>query len=59
LAIEIDGGQRADNPADETRTRIIESAGYRVIRFWNTDVLQNTDGVFAAILEEVAIARAE
>src|SRR5690606_6211846 len=33
LAIELDGGQHADNPADEERTRMIEAHGYRVIRF--------------------------
>src|SRR5690606_7679624 len=59
LAIECDGGQHADNPADEERTRLIEAHGYRVIRFWNNDVLQNTDGVLIRILEEIALARAE
>ena len=57
LAIELDGGQHADNPADDARTRVIEAHGYRVIRFWNNDVLQNTDGVLTAILEELRIAR--
>ena len=57
LAIELDGGQHADNPADDARTRVIEAHGYRVIRFWNNDVLQNTDGVLTMILEELKIAR--
>jgi very-short-patch-repair endonuclease len=57
LAIELDGGQHADNAADEARTRVIEAHGYRVIRFWNNDVLQNTEGVLLAILEELKIAR--
>ena len=57
LAIELDGGQHADNPADDARTQIIEAHGYRVIRFWNNEVLQNTDGVLTAILEELNIAR--
>ncbi|HQV02845.1 MULTISPECIES: endonuclease domain-containing protein [unclassified Novosphingobium] len=57
LAIELDGGQHADNPADDARTQVIEAHGYRVIRFWNNDVLQNTDGVLIAILEELKIAR--
>ena len=57
LAIELDGGQHADNPADAARTAIIEAHGYRVIRFWNNDVLQNTDGVLTAILEELTLAR--
>lgn len=31
------------------RTSFLNSHGYRVIRFWNNDVLENTDGVVAAI----------
>jgi BirA family biotin operon repressor/biotin-[acetyl-CoA-carboxylase] ligase len=57
LAIELDGGQHADNAADEARTRVIEAHGYRVIRFWNNDVLANTDGVLILIAEEIALAR--
>jgi very-short-patch-repair endonuclease len=57
IAIELDGGQHNESPTDEARTRVIEAHGYRVIRFWNNDVLQNTDGVLLAILEELKIAR--
>ena len=57
LVIEVDGGQHADNPADDIRTREIEAYGYRVIRFWNNDVLSNTDGVIEAIMLELDIAR--
>lgn len=57
LAIELDGGQHADSATDEARTRVIEAHGYRVIRFWNNDVLQNTDGVLTEIIQELAIAR--
>ncbi|WP_082737857.1 MULTISPECIES: endonuclease domain-containing protein [unclassified Sphingomonas] len=50
LVIEVDGGQHAENTdADARRTRFIEAEGYRVIRFWNNDVLNNTDGVIAQI----------
>ena len=56
LVIEVDGGQHADNAADEVRTRMIEAHGYRVIRFWNNDVLSNTDGVLIQIAEALAIA---
>jgi very-short-patch-repair endonuclease len=48
LVIEADGGQHADD--GETRTRWIEAQGYRVIRFWNNDVLGNTEGVLLEIL---------
>ena len=48
LVIEIDGGQHGD-AVDEVRTRFLEARGYRVIRFWNNDVLGNLDGVIAEI----------
>jgi very-short-patch-repair endonuclease len=47
LVIEVDGGQHAECPADAARTRYIESKGYRVLRFWNNDVLGNLEGVVA------------
>jgi very-short-patch-repair endonuclease len=57
IAIECDGGQHADSITDEARTREIEAHGYRVIRFWNHDILQNTDGVLTRLAEEIALAR--
>lgn len=57
LAIELDGGQHADSLMDANRTRVIEAHGYRVIRFWNNEVLGNIDGVLTVIAEEIAIAR--
>ena len=57
LAIECDGGQHADSATDEARTRLIEAHGYRVIRFWNNDILANTEGVLIRIDEEIALAR--
>jgi very-short-patch-repair endonuclease len=50
IVIEIDGGQHAVQAAkDEQRTRFLESEGYRVLRFWNNDVLGNIDGVLEVI----------
>jgi very-short-patch-repair endonuclease len=43
LVIEVDGGQHAEE-ADAVRTAIIEAEGYRVLRFWNNDVLGNAEG---------------
>ena len=48
LVIEVDGGQHATE-ADEPRSAIIEGEGYRVIRFWNNEVLGNREGVWTAI----------
>lgn len=46
LVIEVDGGQHAvDVAKDEARTAYLEAQGYRVIRFWNNDVLERIDGV--------------
>jgi BirA family biotin operon repressor/biotin-[acetyl-CoA-carboxylase] ligase len=57
LAIELDGGQHADSLTDANRTRVIEAHGYRVIRFWNNEVLGNIEGVLTVIAEEIALAR--
>ena len=56
LAIELDGGQH-DAERDAARTAIIDKYGYRVLRFWNGDLLTNTDGVLEAIRQELLIAR--
>ena len=56
LVVELDGGQHGDE-ADAARTAVIEAFGYRVIRFWNNDVLANTEGVLEAIRQELLIAR--
>ena len=57
LAIECDGGHHSAEE-DAERTRAIEAHGYRVIRFWNNEVLGNIDGVLEALSQEIAIARA-
>ena len=50
IVIEVDGGQHAvRTEADAERTKALEANGYRVLRFWNNDVLMNIDGV----LEEI------
>ena len=51
LVVEVDGGQHADQvDADAKRTAVLSKFGYRVIRFWNNDVLENTQGVLESIL---------
>ena len=52
LVVEVDGGQHnVEEEKDAKRTRWLEERGYRVVRFWNNDVLSNTDGVVLAVLE--------
>ena len=50
LIVEVDGGQREPS-TDAGRTRFLERQGYRVVRFWNNEVLENTEGVLFAIGE--------
>ena len=46
LIVELDGGQHAEDAAyDQRRTAFLESLGYRVLRFWNNEVIENMDGV--------------
>lgn len=55
LVVEIDGGQHVDSEADADRTKCLKALGYRVVRFWNNDVLSNIEGV----IEELRKALAE
>jgi very-short-patch-repair endonuclease len=58
LVIELDGGQHARHETmDEERTAELARHGYRVIRFWNNDVLGNTAGVVETILRELEAER--
>ena len=57
LVIELDGGQHAlRTSADEGRSREIGQRGYRVIRFWNGDVMENIGGVLETICRELEIS---
>ena len=52
LIIEVDGGQHNETQGDvrdAKRTVDLESRGYRVLRFWNNDVLGNVEGVMETI----------
>jgi len=54
LIIEIDGGQHNEEMTkerDEERTMRLEERGYRVMRFWNNEVLTNAEGVLERIRE--------
>jgi len=55
LVVEVDGGQHGwQTGADQQRTRYLEAQGYRVIRFWNSDVLERIEGVVAEIAKVIA-----
>ena len=51
LIVEVDGGQHAESRGDEERDRWLASQGFRVLRFWNNDVLGNLRGVLEVIVE--------
>jgi very-short-patch-repair endonuclease len=54
LIIELDGSQHLDQEEyDAGRTVFLESKGYRLLRFWNSDVMNNINGVMGVILEEL------
>jgi very-short-patch-repair endonuclease len=49
LIIEADGGQHVESLADRRRDAYLRDRGFRVLRFWNNDVLENPGGVFEMI----------
>jgi very-short-patch-repair endonuclease len=49
LIIELDGGQHAESKKDAIRYQWLVDHRYRVLRFWNNDVLSNIDGVLETI----------
>ena len=52
IIIEVDGGQHADeNNKDRERDSYLQQFGFKVLRFWNNDVLQNTNEVLEIIRE--------
>lgn len=56
LVVELDGGQHnddADIEIDTARTAVLETRGITVLRFWNTDVMNNIDGVLATIRQTI------
>jgi very-short-patch-repair endonuclease len=58
LIVEIDGGQHSIRvEEDRVRTEELERFGYRIVRFWNHDVLNNIEGVLEALVQELHIIR--
>ncbi|HEU5250896.1 MAG TPA: endonuclease domain-containing protein [Thermoanaerobaculia bacterium] len=56
LVVELDGGGHAEDKEitrDLQRSRELEKLGLRVLRFWNSDVLENLDAVLTTIAEAV------
>jgi very-short-patch-repair endonuclease len=51
LIIEVDGGQHIDSAHDWSRDEYLHAQGYRVLRFWSSDVLARTDAVLDSIYQ--------
>lgn len=57
VGVELDGGQHgAMMEEDAARTAYLEAKGWTILRFWNTEVMTNLDGVHWSIIEAVARA---
>src|SRR4051794_25999426 len=54
LVVEVDGGQHNESALDAVRDRRLTGQGYKVLRFWNNDVLGNTEGVLTALQAELS-----
>lgn len=55
LIVELDGGQHAEQEErDQARTKFLNQKGFCVLRFWNDEVLKDTEAVLAVILEKLA-----
>ena len=57
LVIELDGGQHSDSSTDQARDERIRQKGFRILRFWNNDVLKNTEGVLTEIINALESSR--
>ncbi|WP_368562659.1 endonuclease domain-containing protein [Pseudoxanthomonas sp. UTMC 1351] len=56
LIIEVDGGQHLESASDAARDSYLARQGFRVLRFWNNDVLANLEGVRAVIAQRLSEA---
>jgi very-short-patch-repair endonuclease len=62
LVIEIDGGHHAEDDVthrDQIRQAWLEAEGYRVLRFWNSDVASNMEGILQTIVDAAGFEDAE
>jgi very-short-patch-repair endonuclease len=60
LCVELDGGQHTDQAAkDATRTRFLKGHGIEVVRIWNHELFENTQGALERIYQAVVARRGE
>jgi very-short-patch-repair endonuclease len=54
LVVELDGGQHVESRRDERRTAVLVRLGWRVVRYWDDDVLLSTNEVLESILRNLS-----
>ncbi len=54
IVIEVDGGQHFDSKRDEQRDAHLQREGFRVLRYWNNDILQRSASVREDIFSHIA-----
>jgi very-short-patch-repair endonuclease len=57
LVVEVDGGQHGESASDAERDAWLRSQRFRVLRFWNNDVLKNPEGVMQMVLRALEAKR--
>ncbi|TBR15063.1 endonuclease domain-containing protein [Rugosibacter aromaticivorans] len=55
LIVEADGGQHNDAPRDESRDTWLRAQGFKVLRFWNNEIMNNLEGVLETIMAAVTL----
>lgn len=55
LIVELDGGQHAESASDIRRDSFLAAGGWRVVRFWNNDVMKNRQGVLESIQQALTL----
>jgi very-short-patch-repair endonuclease len=56
LIVEADGGQHNDAPRDERRDAWLQAQGFKVMRFWNNEIMNNLEGVLVSVMAAVTEA---
>jgi very-short-patch-repair endonuclease len=56
LVVELDGGQHAESASDRRRDAYLAAHGWRVLRVWNAEVVENANAVLAKIGAEIGVA---
>jgi very-short-patch-repair endonuclease len=54
IVLEVDGGQHGESTTDASRDSRLQSEGFQIVRYWNNDVLKNSEGVLTDLLGRLA-----